>query len=200
MSDKPEQTNEQPQDGDPTGAATTAGAKQHGEWMTALPAEAQRYIEELRTENAKWRVEKKRAEDNAHKAEEKRLLENQQWKELADVRGQKLGELEPKQERLMAAFEALIEGRLKRIPADVRKRMVDPIRANMDSAAFVEWLDANEDMLTLKQAPNLEAGAGQTRGGPTADLTPDEIAMAKRMGIPLESMAREKQKLQRRDT
>jgi hypothetical protein len=194
----PDETN-QPQDGETTGEATNA--KQHGEWMTSLPAEAQKYIEELRTENAKWRVEKKRAEDTARKAEEKRLLEQQQWKELADVRGQKLENLEPKQERLIAAFEALIDGRLKRIPPDVRKRMVDPIRANMDSAAFVEWLDANEDMLTLKQAPNLEAGAGQARstGAGAADLTQDELAMAKKMGISPERMAQEKQKLMRRD-
>lgn len=197
MSDQPD--HDQPQDGDKTGEETTS--KQHGEWMTSLPAEAQKYIEELRTENAKWRVEKKKAEDAARKAEEKRLLEQQQWKELADVRGQKLESLEPKQERLLAAFEALIDGRLKRIPADVRKRMVDPIRQNMDSAAFVEWLDANEDMLTLKPAPNLEAGAGQARGsgGGSAELTQDELAMAKRMGITPERMAQEKAKL-RRDT
>lgn len=190
--------NDQPQDGDKTGEGTTP--KQHGDFISGLPAEAQKYIEELRAENAKWRVEKKKAEDAARKAEEKRLLEQQQWKELADVRGQKLETLEPKQERLLAAFEALIEGRLKRIPADVRKRMVDPIRQNMDSAAFVEWLDANEDMLTLKQAPNLEAGAGQPRGNAgAADLTQDELAMAKRMGISPERMAQEKQKLMRRD-
>lgn len=191
--------NDQPQDGDKAGEGTTP--KQHGDFISGLPAEAQKYIEELRAENAKWRVEKKKAEDAARKAEEKRLLEQQQWKELADVRGQKLETLEPKQERLLAAFEALIDGRLKRIPVDVRKRMVDPIRQNMDSAAFIEWLDANEDMLTLKQAPNLEPGAGQPRGNAgAADLTQDELAMAKRMGISPERMAQEKQKLMRRDT
>lgn len=197
MSDQPD--HDQPQDGDKTGEATNA--KQHGEFITGLPVEAQRYIEELRAENAKWRIEKKKAEDTARKAEEKRLSEQQEWKTLAEMRAQKLDELEPKSERLLAAFDALIEGRLKRIPADVRKRLVDPVRTNMDSVAFVAWLDANEDALTLKPAPNLEAGAGQARGsgGGSAELTQDELAMAKRMGITPERMAQEKAKL-RRDT
>lgn len=185
--------NDMPQDG--------KGAPQDGarsDWFSGLDPRTQAYIEELRGEAAKWRVEKKRTEDAARKEAEKRMAEQEQWKELADVRAAKLAEIEPKAERALAAFEALIDARLKRIPADVRKRMVDPIRTNMDSVAFVEWLDANEEMLTLRPAPNLEAGAGApTSGkGPASALTADEMFMAKAMNISPEQYAKRKAEIE----
>jgi hypothetical protein len=186
------QTEETPQDGK-TGAPQ---AEARSDWFTGLDPRTQAYIEELRSENAKWRVEKKRAEDNARKEAEKRMAEQEQWKELADARAAKLAEIEPKAERALAAFEALIDARLKRIPSDIRKRMVDPIRANMDSVAFVEWLDANETMLTLTPAPNLEAGAGaQAQGKGTPELTDEERRMAQKMGLDLALVAKEKARL-----
>lgn len=183
------QESEMPQDG--------KGASQddaRSDWFKGLPPEVQRYIDDLRGENAKWRVEKKRAEENARKDAEKRMAEQEQWKELAESRAAKLAEVEPKAERALAAFEALIDARLKRIPADVRKRTVDPIRTNMDSVAFVEWLDANEDLLTLKPAPNLEAGAGAPTSGKAAAsaLTADELAIAKAMNVSPEQYAKRK--------
>lgn len=182
------QTEETPQDGK---GATQDDAR--SDWFKGLPPEVQRYIDDLRGENAKWRVEKKRAEDNARKDAEKRMAEQEQWRELAEARAAKLAEVEPKAERALAAFEALIDARLKRIPADVRKRTVEPIRTNMDSVAFVEWLDANEDLLTLRPAPNLEPGAGApTSGKTTSALTADEITMAKALHMSPEQYAKRK--------
>jgi hypothetical protein len=185
------QTDETAQDAK-TGASQ---ADARSDWFNGLPPDAQKHIEDLRRENAKWRVEMRKSEEAARKAEEKRLTDEAKWKELADMRAQKLNEIEPKAERIMAAFEALIEGRLKRIPADIRKRAVDPIRANVDSVAFVEWLDANETMLTLQPAPNLEPGAGaQAQGKGTPDLTPKEREMAIKMGLDPAEVAKEKAK------
>lgn len=184
---------ETPQDGK---GATQDGAR--SDWFTGLDPRTQAYIEELRSENAKWRVEKKRAEDTARKEAEKRMAEQEQWKELADARAAKLAELEPKAERALAAFEALIDARLKRIPIDIRKRTVEPIRANMDSVAFVEWLDANEELLTLRPAPNLEAGAGAPSSGKGTGngLTADELSIARAMNLSPEQYAKRKAEIE----
>lgn len=170
----------------------------HGDWFTGLPDEVQSYIRSLRDENAKWRIEKRRAEEAAREAEEKRLEEQQRWQELAEKREAKIKELEPKAERVLSAFDALIESRLKRIPADLRKTLVDPVRASMDSVTFVEWLDANEERLSLRPAPNLEAGAGAptSRGNAgDASLTDVERRIAQQMGVDPAKIARQKAKL-----
>lgn len=174
------------------GAAKTDA---HGDWFTGLPDEVQSYIRSLRDENAKWRIETRKAEEAAREAEEKRLAEQQRWQELAEKREARINELEPKAERVLSAFDALIESRLKRLPADLRKALVDPVRASMDSVAFVEWLDANEERLLLRPAPNLEAGAGaQSSRGNAGDatLTDAERRIAQKMGVDPARVAKEK--------
>jgi hypothetical protein len=63
-------------------------------------------------------------------------------------------------EQIKAAFNANLEARLKQIPEDKRKRLVDPIRTTMTPTQFATWLDTNWTDLTARQAPGLDGGAG----------------------------------------
>lgn len=151
-----------------------------------LPPDIQGYIDELRRENAKWRTEKKKAEDAVRKAEEEKLASQQEWKTLAEQRAARLAELERVKEQadaIEAAFTAGLEARLKAIPEDKRKRLVEPVRKTMSALEFSQWLDANEGDLKAQRPPNLDAGAASAANVKSFSLTPEQIELAKKTGM-----------------
>lgn len=165
-----------------------------------LPPEIQGYIEELRRENAKHRTEKKRAEDAARKAEEDKLTAQAEWKTLAEQRAARLAELErvaEQKEAIESAFNAGLEARLKAIPEDKRKRLVEPVRKTMSALEFAAWLDANEGDLKAVRPPNFDAGAGSQSATKTVDLTSEELEIVRKTGISPEAYAKRKAEIQR---
>lgn len=161
--------------------------------ISQLPPDIQTYIEELRQENAKWRKESKKALDDARKADEDRLTQQQEWQKLAEQRAARLAELESvaaKAETIEAAFNAGIDARLKQIPDEVRKRTVDPIRKALSPLEFNQWLDANIDLLSVRKAPDLDAGAGNRNGKRTTALTAEQLEMAKALKLTPEQYAK----------
>lgn len=164
-----------------------------------LPPDIQSLIHELNRENAKWRTEKKKAEEAARRAEEAKLEGLQEWKTLAEQRAARLAELEKVKEQadaIEAAFTAGLEARLKAIPEDKRKRLVEPVRRTMSALEFAQWLDANEADLKAQRPPNLDAGAASTASVKIYDLTPDQVAWAKKMGMSPEDYAKSKKQLE----
>ena len=131
--------------------------------ISSLPPDIQTLIHELREESKRRRIEKSEAEAKARKSEEQRLADEHKWQELAEARQKTIDELTPYQQKaelLEQGFNTTLEGRLKTIPNDVRKSLVEPVRATMSAVDFAKWLDANETLLRTKNPPNLEAGAG----------------------------------------
>lgn len=179
-------------------AAPLTGGKTE---ISALPPDIQQYIDELRKENAKWRTEKKKAEEAARRADEKRLEENQQYKELAESRLHQITELEAyrqKSEELEAGYNAALEARLSGIPVDVRRRLIDPIRSTMPALEFGKWLDANAETLRVKRAPNMDAGAGAapgTGGDGAFGLSAEELEICRRTHVPPERYAARKKEI-----
>lgn len=160
-----------------------------------LPPDVQDYIHELNRENAKWRTEKKKAEEAARKAEEARLEGLQEWKTLAEKRAAQLAELEKVREQadaIEAAFTAGLEARLKAIPEDKRKRLVEPVRKTMSALEFAQWLDANEGDLKAQRPPNLDAGASGGSSKLAVQLSADELTMAQAMGLTPDVYAKRK--------
>lgn len=142
-----------------------------------LPQDVQVYIEELRDEAKKYRLEKAAAERTAKEAEEARLAQQNEWKVLAEKRAQRIAELEPvelQHREIQEAFNAGLEAKLKDIPEDVRKSRVDPVRAVMTPVAFSKWLDTILPDLKARQAPDLDAGAGGAASG-KRKLDPKDI-------------------------
>lgn len=130
--------------------------------IESLPPDIQAYIDELRREAQGYRNAKKAAEQVAKEAEEKRLAEQQEWQKLAESRAAELEKLKPVAEQfdeIQEAFKAGLDARLKNIPDDVLKGMVEPVRAALSPIKFSQWLDANMKRLTARKAPPLDAGA-----------------------------------------
>ena len=172
--------NELPVTGNPAPETTptTEPASTGGQTpIASLPPDIQDYLHRLREENAKWRTD-------AKKAQEKALRDNQQWQQLAETREKELEELKPykeKAELLEKGFNATLEARLKTIPTDVRKSLVEPVRQTMSAVDFARWLDANEAMLKTKTPPPVNAGAGgeATPADTSFGLTADELEVCK---------------------
>ena len=182
-----------------TDAAQDAATEKRTE-IKDLPPEIQGYIEELRRENAKHRTEKKRAEDAARKAEEDKLTAQAEWKTLAEQRAARLAELErvaEQKEAIESAFNAGLEARLKAIPEDKRKRLVEPVRKTMSALEFAAWLDANEGDLKAVRPPNFDGGAGSQSATKTVDLTSEELEIVRKTGISPEAYAKRKAEIQR---
>lgn len=182
-----------------TDAAQDAATEKHVEFKD-LPPETQRHIEELRRENAKYRIEKKKAEDAARKAEEDKLTAQAEWKTLAEQRAARLAELEKVAEQkdaIESAFNAGLEARLKAIPEDKRKRLVEPVRKTMSALEFAAWLDANEGDLKAVRPPNFDGGAGSQSATKTVDLTSEELEIVRKTGISPEAYAKRKAEIQR---
>lgn len=163
--------------------------------LSSLPADVQRYIDELKAESIKHRRQAKAQEDAARKAEEQRLAEAQEWKTLAEQRAARLAELEAIREQadaIQEAFAASVEARLKDVPKELRGSLIEPVRAKLSPAEFAKWLDANEALWKPKRAPQMDAGAGSassTSAGTSVRLTPEQVAMAQAMQITPERYA-----------
>jgi hypothetical protein len=160
--------------------------------LNSLPPTVQMLLDQLQQDKAELSRENAKRRNDMKKAEETLLTEQQQWKLLAEKRGEelkRLEELQGKAETIEAAFNAQIDARLKAIPQEIRKRTVDPIRERLSPLEFAQWLDANQDVLSVRRAPNLDAGTNNAGGGSVHGLSPEQVAQARALGIPLEKYA-----------
>jgi hypothetical protein len=161
--------------------------------IDSLPPDIQSMIHELREENKDRRNKQAAADKAAQAAEEKRLADNAEWQKLAEARQKRLDELEPiaaQHGTIEAAFNASLDNRLKLIPDDIRKELVDPVRKGMNPVDFSDWLDKNGPRLQVRPAPPLDGGAGRSGGttaSPFGQPTQVDVDMAKATGIPLQN-------------
>jgi phage I-like protein len=178
-----------PQTPNPTGTTPASG----GEWkMEDLPASTQQYIKELREEAKKTRLEKDAAEKARKDAEQQQLVEQGNWRKLAEDRAAELAKLTPYQERATALEKIINDNNaqmVEQIPEQMRG-IVPPLAPD----ALNAWLVKNLPLLSRKPAPDTDAGAGQGGGDKTAVLTDDEKRTADLMGISYEKFAKQKGK------
>jgi hypothetical protein len=121
-------------------------------------------------------------------AEQKRLLEQGNFQELAQQRLVEVESLKPIAERA-AALEKIIrssnEERIKTIP-DSKKNLVQPLIDVLPPEKLQEYLNANPDLFVKTPAPDFDAGAGaggSGSGGQAVRLTEDQKQMAKLAGM-----------------
>jgi phage I-like protein len=156
--------------------------------LTTLPEAVQTYIRSLRGEAAEKRKRLQALEAQMNEMQQKQLAEQGKWKELAEAREAELNKVKPYQTRaeaLEARITANNKARVERIPEHFRSLI--PQLPPEDLAA---WLDANETKLTTPPAPNLDAGAGGGEGKTAIQLTAEQLAVAKGMGISPEDYAK----------
>jgi hypothetical protein len=121
-------------------------------------------------------------------AEEKRLIEKEDFKKLyEDTRGE-LESLRPKAavaEESERTLRAVLDAQVSDLPESVRDMVPEGT-----TSYKLEWLAKHKAKL-LKPAP-YDIGAGRTGGGAPdmVTLTPEEIAAAKRTGVKPEDYAK----------
>jgi phage I-like protein len=155
--------------------------------LAQLPQAVQDYIKSLRGEAAEKRKKLEALEAKINEAEQKRLAEQGQYRELAEKLQGEVGNLSPYKTRVEALEQKIIANnnkRVERIPEHFRSLI-----PQMPPEQLSEWLDANEQKLITPPAPNLDAGAGGGGGKQVAQLTAEQLAIAKGMGITPEEYA-----------
>lgn len=147
--------------------ASESGGTDESRDLSALPEWVQTLVRDARKDAGDARVLRKKLDEieaaerqrqtEAQRAEEARLVEQQQYQQLAEKRAKELEALKPLAERtaaLEARIKAANEARIGRVPDSLRS----VIPADYDPVKLSEWLDANLDKLTKPTAPNIDDG------------------------------------------
>lgn len=160
--------------------------------IDTLPSWAQEMIRELRDESAQRRLALKNQEEEARKREQQRLAEQGQFKELAETRLAEIGKLQPYQERAETLESILRKSNETRV-AKIRQDLRDLVPTDYAPEVLSDWLDRNWERLTVKPAPDLDAGAGGTgNGNAPVKLTEEEKQIAAQFGMTPEQYAAQK--------
>lgn len=160
--------------------------------LASLPADVREYIESLRSEAKKHRLEKSDAEKARQREEAARLEADKQWEALANKYKDEIDAMRPRAERVDAMEQFIAEMAQKRLDALPKQyRSLDP--KYDDPLKTLQWLDANAATFALPAVPNLGAGQqGDSAGQAAAKLTPEELALAQRAGMTPEQFAQYK--------
>jgi len=130
-------------------------------------------------------------ERDQKKATEERLAKQDKWKELAENRGKELDEAKVKADRLDSYEETLqgvLDAQVDQVPEELRTLIPDELTTQQK----LDWLAQNQAILTKKQP--FDIGAGK-RGGDKEkqiELSNEERAQAKKMGLSPEEYAQAK--------
>jgi len=123
---------------------------------------------------------------------EKQLQEQGKYKELAEERAKLLAEMQPKADQLEAAqatLKQVLAAQIEQIPED--KRTLVPGKLSTEDQ--LDWIAQNRALLS-KTKP-IDVGAGKLGGSAdngSADLTAEELEMAKKMNVKPEDYAKSK--------
>lgn len=185
----PDELQQQSTGVDPTASGSPQPMKEGR--IEDLPEWAQKVIRDTREEAAQRRVELKRVQDAA----QQKLIEEGNFKAVADQRAAELAALQPYKERAEALDKIIRDSNSKRI-ATVAESMRPLIPVDdLAPEALSRWLDTNWALLTTPRAPNIDAGAGAGTGGKTSPaLSPEEVDIARAAGMTPEQYAAQKAK------
>ena len=120
---------------------------------------------------------------------EKRLEEQSRWKELAENRAQELAQAKAEAAKV-AEYETTLTGLLEKQIADIPEDRRALIPAYGTTQQRLEWIANNRALLTAPQP--FPIGAGRQGGGENLNvqLTPEELATAKKFGLTPEDYAK----------
>jgi len=158
-------------------AQLTNPSQQEGR-IEDLPGWAQKAIRDLRDEAAQRRIALKTAQEE----QQKRLAEEGNFKSLAEQLRVERDGLKPYEERAKTLEMMIREANTSRI-ARVQEGMRSLIPTDYSPESLSKWLDASWELLTVKPAPDIDAGAGGGGGTRAVILTAEEQALARRAGM-----------------
>jgi len=122
---------------------------------------------------------------------EAQLKEQGKWKEIAEQRANEMAALKPKADQLDAietTLKSVLDSQIAEIPETMRGLVPEALNTQQK----LDWLSKNKALLLKPKA--VDIGAGKQGGGAPAgaDLTQDEIDMAKAFGVKPEDYAKNK--------
>lgn len=129
--------------------------------------------------------------DKANKdAEEARLIKEKNFEELAQKKQEEIEKLKPLAsiaEELLKTAEEQLNAQIAKLPEHAREMVNDMAATTQEK---LKWLAKYGDQLMKPKGP--ENGAGKQGGSApeTIELTPEELAAAKRLGIKPEDYAK----------
>jgi len=130
-------------------------------------------------------------EEERQKEIEARLVEQQQYKELAEKRGKELAEIQAKAQKVDAYEQTLTDvykASLAELPEDMRDLVPDELTTQQK----LNWLSKNKARLLKPNSPNLGAGVRGGGGSDDVKLTPEEMEVAQKFGMKPEEYAKYK--------
>jgi ribonucleoside-triphosphate reductase len=124
-------------------------------------------------------------------AEEKRLIENQEFQKLAEKLKVELEGLKPKA-AIAEESEKTLMGVLEAQIAEIPEQMRGLIPEEMTTIQKLNWLSKNKTLLLKPKA--FDIGAGKNGGGApeTVDLSQEEVQMANKFGMKPDEYAKYK--------
>lgn len=180
----------------PTEVGNADGAeatKQH------TPEETQALIKQLREEAKAHRLEASDAKTKLAELKTQQeaaataaLAEQGKFKDLYEKTAADLAKIKADADEKAAyatAFQASVEKRIADIPEGMRSLVPE----GLTPLKLSEWLDKNAALLTSRQAPNFNPGAGGASGGKPVILTAEQVAMAKAFNMTPEQYAKQLQ-------
>lgn len=130
---------------------------------------------------------KLQAQEKALKeAQEARLKEKEDYKQLYEQTTAELSELKPLAEQVETykeTMERLFESQVADIPEEMRSLIPDELSVKQK----LDWIARNKNLLLKPVAPNIGAGSRGSGASPkTRELTPDEKQVAETFGYTAE--------------
>ena len=131
------------------------------------------------------------AEQAGREAEEKRLKEMQDYKTLYESTAKELADVKPRA-AVAEESERILRGVLEAQVAELPENVRDMVPEALTTQQKLEWLSKHRAQMMKPKAPDI--GAGKKGGGAPegAELTPDELAVAKKFGYTAEEYAKYK--------
>jgi hypothetical protein len=130
------------------------------------------------------------------RAQQERLAKQGDFETLAQQRAAEVESLKPFAQRT-SELEAVIREDNEAIIKSIPEQMRSIIPTDYPPEKLKRWLTTNMTLLSKQPAPNYDAGAGGGGGGSQpVKLSPDELAMAKRVGVTPEEYLKAKNRKQ----
>ncbi len=167
--------------------APSAGTKKTVERDDLVPIgrfnEKNEEAKKLRVENDQLKAEKKAAID-------KQLIEQEEWKELSDRRGEELVQANAKAEKvddMAEAIEQTLAAQMEQIPEELHSMIPDELSALQK----LQHIARNKEKFSKSKPYSIGAGKRGSEGNKDVVLSPEQKKMAKNLGVKEEDYAKQ---------
>lgn len=148
-------------------------------------------FDEINEKNKELKKQLEQVEADKKAETEKRLADQENWKELADKRGADLAEAQAKADKVAAmeeTLQGLLDAQIEMIPEEYRSMVPEEYTPKQK----IDWISQNQSILT--KAKPFDIGAGKRGGEKDKEivLSAEERESARKTGVTPEEYANAK--------